>query len=77
VTFSIVVRQLVDLGTPEPVLERVLAESTPEERVSAIRLLRLKRGGATAELDQVCQEQRELERRYPGIGDDDEEPPAA
>jgi hypothetical protein len=77
VRFSLVVRQLVDPATPGPDLERALAQSTPAEQATAIRLLRLRRGAAVAELDQVVQEQRELERRYPGIGDEDEEPPAA
>jgi hypothetical protein len=68
--FSLIVRQLVDLDTPELDLARALREATPAEQATAIRLLRLRRGAAAAELDQVEQGMRELERRYPGIGDE-------
>jgi len=44
-------------------LRQALREAGPEGRKRAIRRLRLRRGAAVAELDQVEQELRELERR--------------
>jgi hypothetical protein len=56
----------------EPALVVTLADETTSE--AGVRFLR---AALIADLDQVEAELRELERRYPGIGDDDEEPPAA
>jgi hypothetical protein len=68
--FNVVVRTLTDLGSGRLEWERALAESDPEERAAAIRILRFRKGRCVADLDQVDGELRDLERRHPGIGDD-------
>ena len=68
-SFDVVVRTLTDLDASDLEMQRAVAESGPDERAAAIRILRLRRGRSVADLDQVDGELRDLERRHPGIGD--------
>jgi chromosome segregation ATPase len=61
---------MLDPETSAEDLELAVAIAPWVELREAFRRLRLERGADQARLDQLSQQLRELERRYPGIGDD-------
>jgi hypothetical protein len=66
-----IVRSIVDTTLDERELLTGLALAGPEELAEASRRLKLTRAAAEARLEQIKAEMADLERRYPGIGDDD------
>jgi hypothetical protein len=65
-----IVRSIVDPTLDERELLTGLALAGPLELAEAARRLKLRRAAAEAELEQIKAEMADLERRYPGIGDE-------
>jgi hypothetical protein len=68
--FNVVVRTLTDLDSGRLEWERALAESDPDEREAAIRILRLPAAGASPTSTESTGSFATSRVDTPGIGDD-------